>query len=74
MAGKSAKSLDLFLELPFVSTEMTTEKARNHLDKNQYSQHLPYDDTLGMLSLDIQGHTDSDSVSLGPTRTSDFKI
>ena len=32
---------------PYYSEEMTTEKAKKNLSKNQYSDHLPYDSTLG---------------------------
>ena len=32
---------------PYYSEEMTTGQAKKHLSKNQYSNHLPYDSTLG---------------------------
>ena len=32
---------------PYYSEEMTTQQAKKHLSKNQYSNHLPYDSTLG---------------------------
>ena len=42
MPRQPSRSVD-----PYYSEEMTTGQAKKHLSKNQYSNHLPYDSTLG---------------------------